>query len=51
MQAIERSDDLWEKYFIDFTHQKLNMRYYEDGISHPLMKAVLDTYVQQSADR
>ena len=51
MQAISHSDALWKRYFIDFTHQRLNMVYYEDGISHPLMRAALGTYIQQSADR
>ena len=48
MQAISQSDVLWERYFIDFTHQKLNMMYSEDGISHRLMRAALDTYIQQN---
>ena len=51
MEALAKSDELWERYFIDFTHQQLHMEYVEDGISTPLMKAAFDTYVQQKEDR
>lgn len=50
MEAISQSDELWERYFIDFTHQKLHMEYVEDGVSYPLMKAAFDTYMHQSTD-
>ena len=50
MLAITKSDELWERYFTDFTHHKLQIGCAEDGVSHPLMKAVFESYIRDAPD-
>ncbi len=49
IQALIKSDDLWQKYLEDFTRQKLRLEFGNTGISHKILRAAFGKLEKRSA--
>lgn len=49
VQALMKSDNLWQKYLEDFTRQKLRLEFGSTGISHKILRAAFGKLEKRNA--